>query len=197
MQKSCCSYSVCEDFIVPVLNLSSSMYLCVCVQNLYIFCRQLNKPSYFTHVSPFYLNLHAYIHENTVHILQGIREFLHKIKILFLPFVIACCQHKTCEQLTGHSIPSGSKCGDNFHPQIWNLAASLAGILNGKMKVWASLWKLWLASFDGRVRKQYNFSGKPCTKITSNALFPYTFKTHLARLCELVNNVQTNTCRTD
>ena len=123
--------------------------------------------------------------------------FLHKIKILFLPFVIACCQHKTFEQLTGHSIPSGSKCGDNFHPQIWNLAASLAGILNGKMKVWASLWKLWLASFDGRVRKQYNFSGKPCTKITSNALFPCTFKTHLARLCELVNNVQTNTCRTD
>ena len=122
MQKSCCSYSVCEDFIVPVLNLSSSMYLCVCVQNLYIFCRQLNKPSYFTHVSPFYLNLHAYIHENTVHILQGIREkncffFLHKIKILFLPFVIACCQHKTFEQLTGHSIPSGSKCGDNFHPE--------------------------------------------------------------------------------
>lgn len=37
MQKSCCSYSVCEDFIVPVLNLSSSMYLCVCVYKICTF----------------------------------------------------------------------------------------------------------------------------------------------------------------
>ena len=122
MQKSCCSYSVCEDFIVPVLNLSSSMYLCVCVYKICTFSVGNWTNPLILHMCPHFIWIYMLTYMKIQYIYYRVFEkkfvfFLHKIKILFLPFVIACCQHKTFEQLTGHSIPSGSKCGDNFHPE--------------------------------------------------------------------------------